>query len=197
MIAVALKRSLLALAVAAFSGLAASSAEGQTSRATANSHSSLPPGLEADSASDPRLEPLSYTVHFVELDTTGHYGWSGPVAGWLRGEASVWLLFQAGRPAAAGEWGEAPVRGRWTIDAADKAQSFDASVGGTINMLSGKGILAGAIVSGRGRGQFIEIETQFLEFGPNGALSGLTGTLRIAPALATRASRSGSAMPPQ
>jgi hypothetical protein len=68
-------------------------------------------------------------------------------------------------------------------------------------MFSGKGLLAGIIVSGRGRGQFIEIETQFLEFGPNGALSGLTGTLRIAPALAARASsvhiRSESSPQPQ
>jgi hypothetical protein len=100
----------------------------------------------------------------------------GSVHGEVIGQAAVELRFQS-RPA----WipGAAPVETHRVVNATPESESFEARLSGTIEVVSGKAHLVGAIVNGAGKGQMIETDSRLLNQGPHGSRSDAVGMMTI------------------
>jgi hypothetical protein len=135
---------------------------------------------------------LAYRLQLDGRDTTGQYLWSGSVEGPTHGEATVRLSFQNGQSP---HPGRAPVQTRWLVRASREAESFEATLNGTIDMVSGRAHLVGVIIAGAGRGQRVETNSQLFNLGENAALSEASGTMSIASAPAEWARAEASPLP--
>jgi hypothetical protein len=135
---------------------------------------------------------LSYLLRLDGRDTTGQYNWSGSVDGSTKGRADVRLSFKNGPSLHAGL---APVQTRWLVRAIPDSKSFEATLNGTIDMVSGRAHLVGVIIAGAGRGQRVETNSQLYNFGENAALSESSGTMNIAAAPAPWARAGASRLP--
>jgi hypothetical protein len=137
---------------------------------------------------------LSYRLRLDGRDTTGQYNWSGAVDGPTHGRAAVRLSFQNGQSP---HPGLAPVQTQWLVRAIPDSKSFEATLNGTIDMVSGRAHLVGVIIAGAGRGQRVETNSQLFNFGENAALSEASGTMTIAAAPAAWARADASRLPPE
>jgi hypothetical protein len=131
----------------------------------------------ATSASD--SVQLSYRLSLDGRDAAGQYNWSGTIEGRTHGQAAVQLSFR-NEPSVGP--GLAPVQTRWLVLATQDSRSFEATLNGTIDMVSGRAHLIGVIVAGAGRGQRVETYSQLFNFGVHAALSESSGTMSIAAA---------------
>jgi hypothetical protein len=122
---------------------------------------------------------LSYQLTLDGRDTSGQYNWSGTIDGRTKGQAAVQLSFRDEQSTSPGL---APVQARWLVRATPDSKSFEATLNGTIDMVSGRAHLIGVIVSGAGRGQRVETNSQLFNFGEHSALSETSGTMSIAAA---------------
>jgi len=166
MLALILKRALLAGAIGAVPGLSAVlPAVGQGAEIT-HAAAVLPAGGRQ----------LPYSLQLLGRDSTGGYNWSGVVYGETRGEVTVRVALVVGssqRP------GFAPVRAEWIVRASPPSESFEARLSGTVDVLSGETHLTGAVVGGAGRGRRIETSSWLLYLGPGGAMSDFVGLMTI------------------
>ena len=137
---------------------------------------------------------LSYRLQLDGRDSSGQYNWSGSVDGATHGRATVSLTFQKG---SSPQPGLAPVQTRWTVRATPARKSFEAALSGTMDMVSGRVHLVGAIIAGAGRGQRVETNSQVFNLGPNAALSESNGIMTIAGPPAGWAHTDGAALPPE
>jgi hypothetical protein len=120
---------------------------------------------------------LPYRLRVLELDSVGAYKTSGALNGEIHGRATVRLWFE-NKPS--GQSGTLPVHTHWAVQADHKADSFEADLHGTFEPASGKTHLVGTITSGPLRGQRVETESRFLNFGPFGTTSDVDGAMTIA-----------------
>lgn len=152
------------------------------------------PSAAALAVPAPASAQLSYRLQLDGRDSTGQYHWSGSINGATHGQAAVLLTFANGQPA---HPGLAPVQTRWLVRASPDAESFEATLNGTIDMSSGRTHLVGVITAGADRGRRVETNSQLFNLGEHAALSESSGTMSIAaapPAWArTRATRLPSA----
>jgi hypothetical protein len=119
---------------------------------------------------------LPYRLRLIGRDSSGAYVTSGVIKGETQGRATVRLRFENG---SSGQPGAALVHTHWAVLAEPASDSFEAELHGTLQPVSGQMLLVGAITSGARRGQRVETESRLLDFGPNGAVSDVDGTMTI------------------
>jgi hypothetical protein len=166
MLALILKRALLAAAIGTVPGLSAVlPAVGQGAEIT-HAGAVLPAGARQ----------IPYSLQLLGRDSAGRYNWSGVAYGEIRGEVTVRVALVAGssqRP------GFAQVRAEWIVRASPSSESFEASLSGTVDVMSGETHLSGAVVGGAGRGRRVETSSWLLYLGPGGAMSDFVGMMTI------------------
>lgn len=168
MLALTLKRTLLAAAVGAVPGLSAVlPVTGQSAELT-RAAAILPAGGRQ----------LPFGLQFLGRDSTGTYNWAGIVYGETRGEVILRVALAADSPMRPGF---APVHAEWIVRADPPSESFEASLSGTVDVLSGETHLVGTVVAGAGRGRRVETSSWLLYFGEGGAMSDFVGTMTISP----------------
>ena len=119
----------------------------------------------------------SYRLQLLKRNKQGHYELTGTLRGERRGAAIAEFAFDSG---SSGVPGQALVHAYWVVRAVPESESFKARLQGTADLVSGQTHLVGTIIDGAGKGQRVETNSRFLNFGPNGALSDIDGNMVIA-----------------
>lgn len=118
-------------------------------------------------------QQVAFHLHLTGIQS-GMYLWSGNVSGSVAGHATVSGVFEA-RTSPAG----LPIQTHWIVAAAPDSLSFEASLSGVLDPVTGRTHLVGAIIRGHGRGQLVESRSNWSDWGREQVLSTSDGVMRI------------------
>ncbi len=132
--------------------------------------------IRAAAASESEAIEVSYHLQELKRNEGGRYEMQGSLRGERQGEARVSFGFEGG---SSGQPGAALVQAHWVVRAEPASESFEATLRGTADLVSGQTHLKGTITDGAGKGQPVETKSRLLNYGANGALSDIDGRMVI------------------